>query len=152
MAILRQWDHLVEEVWFSALMEGRKFLQLVLSAALKQETLHLRHEEHGHSGVDRTTELIWQRCYWPGLGVDVKNWVQQGELLVPHSYMGHLLTSQPNEILALDFTLLEPSLNGFDNVLVLTDGLLTNYGGSPYSGPTGLEGLGRNVSFLWISC
>lgn len=35
--------------------------------------------------------------------------------------MGHLLASRPNEILALDFTLLEPSQNGVENVLVMTD-------------------------------
>ena len=60
---------------------------------------------------------------------DVKNWVQRCERCkvskdsgqVPHSYMGHLLSSRPNEILALDFTLLEPSHNGLENVLVLTD-------------------------------
>ncbi|TWW67321.1 Retrovirus-related Pol polyprotein from transposon opus, partial [Takifugu flavidus] len=40
---------------------------------------------------------------------------------VHRSYMGHLLASRPNEILAVDFTLLEPSRNGFENVLVMTD-------------------------------
>ena len=35
--------------------------------------------------------------------------------------MGHLLASRPNEILAIDFTLLEPSHNGLENVLVMTD-------------------------------
>ena len=58
---------------------------------------------------------------------DIKNWVQQCERCqaakdsgqVPHIYMGHLLASRPNNILALDFTLLEPSRNGFENVLVL---------------------------------
>lgn len=35
--------------------------------------------------------------------------------------MGHLLASSPNQILAIDFTLIEPSQNGMENVLVLTD-------------------------------
>ena len=35
--------------------------------------------------------------------------------------MGHLLASEPNEILAMDFILLEPTHNGLENVLVLTD-------------------------------
>lgn len=38
-----------------------------------------------------------------------------------HSFMGHLLASRPNEILAMDYTVLEPSRNGLENVLVLTD-------------------------------
>lgn len=102
-----------------------------MPAVLKQETLHLLHQEHGHQGTERTTELVRQRCYWPGMSSDIKKWVQQCERCqvakdtgqVPQSYMGHLLASRPNKILALPehFTLLEPSRNGFDNVLALTD-------------------------------
>lgn len=59
------------------------------------------------------------------LAGNVFKWVQQCERCqvakdtgqVPQSYMGHLLASRPNKILAL----LEPSRNGFENVLVLTD-------------------------------
>ena len=35
--------------------------------------------------------------------------------------MGHLLVSRPNEILAIDFTLLEPAHNGVENVMVMAD-------------------------------
>lgn len=35
--------------------------------------------------------------------------------------MGHLLSSEPNKILAMDFTILEPTQRGLENVLVLTD-------------------------------
>lgn len=35
------------------------------------------------------------------------------------SYTGHLLAAQPNEILTIDYT--EPSRNGLENVLVMTD-------------------------------
>lgn len=35
--------------------------------------------------------------------------------------MGDLLASQPNEILVIDYTLLEPSRNGLENILVVTD-------------------------------
>uniref|UniRef100_A0A3B5RCP4 Integrase catalytic domain-containing protein n=1 Tax=Xiphophorus maculatus TaxID=8083 RepID=A0A3B5RCP4_XIPMA len=38
-----------------------------------------------------------------------------------YGYMGHLLASRPNEILAIDYTTLEPTQNGLENVLVLTD-------------------------------
>ena len=40
---------------------------------------------------------------------------------VAHSFMGHLLASRPNEILDIDFTILEPSRNGMEDVLVMTD-------------------------------
>ncbi|KAI3361884.1 hypothetical protein L3Q82_002198 [Scortum barcoo] len=35
--------------------------------------------------------------------------------------MGHLWASRPNEILAIDYTTLEPTRNGIENVLVMTD-------------------------------
>ncbi|XP_048851412.1 uncharacterized protein LOC125720231 [Brienomyrus brachyistius] len=35
--------------------------------------------------------------------------------------MGHLLASRPNEILAVDYTVLEPAQSGLENVLVMTD-------------------------------
>ncbi len=35
--------------------------------------------------------------------------------------MGRLLSSRPNYILAVDFTLLEPTSSGIENVLVMTD-------------------------------
>ncbi len=40
---------------------------------------------------------------------------------VARSYMGHLMASCPNEIVAIDFTVLEPSQTGQENVLVMTD-------------------------------
>ncbi|XP_053285372.1 uncharacterized protein LOC128446371 [Pleuronectes platessa] len=134
MAILRQWDRLVEKdgVLLRRVFRsdgGEEALQLILPAVLKQETLNQLHQEHGHQGIERTTELVRQRCYWPGMSSDIKNWVQECERCqvakdsghVPHSFMGHLLASRPNEIVAIDFTLLEPSRNGLENVLVMTD-------------------------------
>ncbi|KAI3366993.1 hypothetical protein L3Q82_009626 [Scortum barcoo] len=134
MALLRQWDRLVEKdgVLFRQVFRsdgGEESLQLLLPVALKQDTLNQLHQEHGHQGIERTTELVRQRCYWPGMSSDIKSWVQQCERCqvakdsgrVPHSFMGHLLASRPNEILAIDFTLLEPSRSGFENVLVMTD-------------------------------
>ncbi len=44
---------------------------MVLPSLLHHEVLTLLHQEHGHQGVERTTELVRQRCYWPGLTSDV---------------------------------------------------------------------------------
>ena len=62
IALMRQWDRLVEEdgVLFHQVFrsDGREdFLQLVLLAVLKQETLHQLHQKHGHQGLERTFEL-----------------------------------------------------------------------------------------------
>ena len=134
LALLRQWDRFVER---DGILHRRVFcqngkeeaFQLVLPAVLQQETLNQLHQKHGHQGVERTSELVRQRCFWPGMSSDIKQWVascercQVAKTTGPesHSFMGHLLASRPNEIVAIDFTLLEPSRTGHENVLVITD-------------------------------
>lgn len=134
LALLRQWDRLVETdgILYRRVFRsngGEENLQLILPACLKQETLRQLHQAHGHQGIDRTTELVRERCYWPGMCSDIKQWVQECERCqvakdsgpVIHSFMGHLLAARPNQIVAMDFTILESSSTGMENVLVMTD-------------------------------
>lgn len=134
LALLRQWDRLVErsEILYRQVYRpdgAAVILQLLLPAALKEEVLTEVHQRHGHQGVERTLELLRQRCYWPGMSSDVARWCQSCERCqvakntqpAARSFMGHLLASRPNEILAMDFTVLEPTHNGIENVLVMTD-------------------------------
>lgn len=41
--------------------------QLILHTVLVHETLKQLHQEHGHQGVQQTTEQIQQHCYWAGM-------------------------------------------------------------------------------------
>ncbi|KAM3861135.1 mitotic checkpoint serine/threonine-protein kinase BUB1 [Diretmus argenteus] len=36
------------------------------------ELLNGIHDQHGHQGVRRTTDLARQRCYWPGMGTEIE--------------------------------------------------------------------------------
>ena len=55
--------------------------------------------------------------------------------------MGHLLASRPNEILAIDLTLLEPSQGGYENVLVMTVHVHYIYSSCSHSAATAAQGL-----------
>lgn len=82
IVLLRQWDRLVDDdgVLFRRVFRsdgGEKYRQLILPAVLKRDTLHQLHQEHGHQVTERTTELIRQRCYWPGMASEIKKWVQR---------------------------------------------------------------------------
>lgn len=134
MTLLRQWDRLVERdgVLYRQVFRpdgAEEVFQVVLPAAMKEQVLTEVHQKHGHQGVERTLELLRQRCYWPGMSTDVTDWCQKCERCqvakanVPpaRSPMGHLFASRPNEILAMDFTVLEPTRSGLENVMVLTD-------------------------------
>ncbi len=90
--------------------------------------------QHLSRGVERTFQLVRQRCYWPSMSADIARWCQECERCqrakgvpsAPGSFMGHLLAAWSNEILALDFTVLEPSRSSLENVLVMTD-IFTKY-------------------------
>lgn len=134
ITLLGQWDRLVERegVLYRKVFRpdgAEEVFQLVLPAVLKNDVLTQLHQQHGHQGVERTTELVRQRCYWPGVSADVSQWCLECERCqvakdtrpAARSFMGHLLASRPNEIVAIDFTILEPSRSGRENVLVITD-------------------------------
>lgn len=132
--ILRQWERLTMR---DGLLHrscqrpdgGENFFQLVLPESLWEEVFQQLHTHHGHQGAERTTELIRQRCYWPGMGANIKEWCRRCERCClskttqpqVRAPMGHLLASKPNEILAMDFSLLDPARDGREQVLVLTD-------------------------------
>ena len=134
LVLLKQWGRLIEQAGVvyrqvSRSDGGEAVLQVLVPAALKDKVLTEVHQNHGHQGVGRTLELLRQRCYWPGISSDVRRWCQTCERCQVakdsgppvRALMGHLLASEPNEILAMDFTLLESTHNGIENVLVMTD-------------------------------
>lgn len=139
LVLLRQWDRLVEHkgVLHRQVLRpdgAEPVLQLLLPAALREEVLTQVHQGHGHQGIERTLELLRQRCYWPGMSSEVAQWCQACEHCqvakdnqpAARGSLGHLLASRPNEILAMDYTVLEPSQNGFEHVLVMPD-VFSNY-------------------------
>lgn len=134
LVLLRQWDRLLErdDVLYRKVFRpdgAEAMYQLLLPNVLRDEVLTQVHQEHGHQGVERTLALLRSRCYWPAMSSDVARWCQQCERCQVakdvhprvHGVMGHLLASRPNEILAIDYTTLEPAQNGLESVLVLTD-------------------------------
>ncbi|XP_062844567.1 retrovirus-related Pol polyprotein from transposon 412 [Trichomycterus rosablanca] len=134
LVLLRQWDRLVENegVLYRRVLHhsGREECrQLLLPAVLRSEVLQQLHQQHGHQGANRTLELVRQRCYWPRMFAEVRQWCEEcprcqvaKETAPPAStFMGHLLASRPNETVAVDFTVLEPTTGGVENVLVITD-------------------------------
>lgn len=132
--LVRQWADLVvyEGVLYRKTHvpgSTEKVLQLLLPQALQTEVLTALHDDHGHQGVDRTVSLVRQRCYWPFMRKDVDRWCRECRRCVVakatqpklRTFMGSLLASSPLEIVAIDFSILEKSSDGKDNLLVVTD-------------------------------
>ena len=129
--LVRQWDRLVnkEGVVYRHVKDPElgPLQQLVLPQRLKESILKGYHDEQGHQGVERTTLLIRKKCYWPRMDKDIKTWINTCERCLKakpikvKTPMGSILACRPMEVVAMDYTVLEPASDGRENVLVLTD-------------------------------
>ena len=131
--LLKQWDRMLIQDGLlyrvSHDSDQKELRQLVLPSVLKDKVLTSLHNDMGHQGLERTTQLARTRCYWPAMYADTEAWIKschrcvlskmpQPKVRVP---MGSLIATRPLEVLAIDFTLLEKSSDGKENVLVMTD-------------------------------
>lgn len=108
---------------------GQDVFQFVVPQVLKVMILKQLHDAAGHQRFDRTLALVQTRCFWPNLSRDVKDFIRNCERCFvarePHiklrADMCHLTAFRPLDCLAIDFTVLEKSSSGLENVLVITD-------------------------------
>ena len=136
--LLHQWKRLElkDGVLYRTIIDPQEqeVRQLVLPEILKERVIRSLHNDMGHQGFERTILLARSICYWPGMYADVEKWIKSCERCVLskmpqpriRTSMGHLLTEQPLSVLAIDFTLLERSSDGKENVLVMT-GVFTKF-------------------------
>ncbi|KAL5457023.1 hypothetical protein EMCRGX_G034258 [Ephydatia muelleri] len=59
--------------------------QLVVPKGHVKIILENLHNESGHLGVQRTTEKVKERFYWPGYEMDIQNWVQECQQCQKHT-------------------------------------------------------------------
>ena len=122
--------HLIDGILYRKYSDnGEDISQLVIPESLKSFVLKQLHDATGHQGRERTTALVCSRFYWPSMYNDIAKWCENcarcftAKDAIPkiRARMCNLLANQPRDILATDFTLLERSSSGFENVLVITD-------------------------------
>ena len=106
-----------------------EYHQLVLPQRYHKKVLQSLHNDLGHQGIDRTLALLRERVYWPTMTQDANLWVDQcrrcqvakGDYNTPKPKFGHLIAHNPLDLVCLDFTKVDPSKGGKENVLVMTD-------------------------------
>ena len=132
LSLLRQFSQLVmrDQVLCRQLSEAGELLTVVVvPQALRQEAFKFAHDKHGHQGSERTLLLMRTRCYWPGMATYIADACsrcqrcQSGKkpALPVSQQPGHLVASEPLQIVAMDFLKVDESSDGRDDVLVLTD-------------------------------
>lgn len=109
--------------------DGEKIKQLVVPAPLQRSVYDSQHEHGGHFGEKSTLTLMRRSYYWPNMSKDVQGWISQckrctlAKDVFPRirAPMTCSNVTAPLEVLAMDYTQLEMSSGGYENVLVLTD-------------------------------
>lgn len=107
---------------------GRERQQLVLPEKYRAQVLHSLHDESGHLGIERTTELCKDRFYWPRMNKDVEQYVKECGRCITRktlpqrsAYLNHITSSGPLDLVCIDFLSIEPDSKGVSNILVITD-------------------------------
>ena len=111
-----------------AMIDGQLRPQLVLPSRFVSEVLDGVHNKTGHPGRDRTLSLLRDRFYWPGMSSDVDQWIKRCRRCLcrksatnQRAPLVNIETTQPLELVSMDFLTLEPSKGGLQHILVVTD-------------------------------
>lgn len=108
-------------------VDGEERRQLVLPGRYRDLALTGLHDDVGHMGRDRTLVLVRERFFWPRMTRDVDLRVKGcRRCLTASSTAGRapltsIQTTQPLEILCMDFLTLEMAKGGYQHILVMTD-------------------------------
>ena len=134
--LLQLWPQLVEHdgvLYHHIQLGNQQVKQLLLPDCLRQEVLHSLHDQAGHQSPAKTLHLAQTRCNWIGMSTDIDNYCRQCNRCILakegkkcRTTMGTLQAKRPLDVIAMDFTLLEPGTNHVENVLVMTD-VFTKY-------------------------
>jgi transposase InsO family protein len=129
-AMLRNFDSLKlnnDVLYREVETDGEMQKQLVLPTSQIPIVLRYVHNEMGHLGQDRTMSLLRDRFFWYGMTRDVEDWIKNCERCIRRKAtnspapMTSITSSQPLEIVCMDYLTLESSKGGYQYVLVITD-------------------------------
>ena len=127
-----QWDRLILKqgvLHHLYIFNEIEYHQLVLPQRFRRKILTALHDHMGHQGIDRTMDLLRERVYWPSMVNDTQNWVTncrrcqvaRGDYDQPKPKIGHLKANNHLDLICLDFTKIDLSKSGKENVLIITD-------------------------------
>ena len=102
---------------------------MVLPIKYQAQVLRLLHDGQGHQGIERTIALCQEQFYWNTMFQDVTKYVKEcpqckivkGDYTELNTIPGVIIANNPMDLVCIDFTKVDPSKDGKENILVLTD-------------------------------
>ena len=110
--------------------DGVDQFQLVLPSSKRRLVFEMAHDKMGHMSRERVIELLRDRFYWPRMQATVEKWLKSCDRCLRRNKSGMnldraplhpIMSSQPMEIVCMDYLGLETSVGGYSSILVLTD-------------------------------
>lgn len=131
--MMRQWkrwnmiDGVLHRKTFTPTKEIRQ--QLVIPKNKVNSVLEQLHDQMAHQGIEKTTQLARERYYWLGMTTEISDYcrncrrclVAKSQMPANKAELTPIIATKPLEVVAIDFTVLEPARDGKENVLVMTD-------------------------------
>lgn len=108
-------------------LNGYTYKQLVLPKSKQTSALQLLHDDMGHFGREQISDLAKTRFYWVHMKKDINTYIDtcqsclKRKALPAKAELVNITTSQPMELVSMDFLGLEQSSGGYNSILVLTD-------------------------------
>ncbi|KAF7640821.1 hypothetical protein LDENG_00011870, partial [Lucifuga dentata] len=83
----------------------------------------------GHQGAERTVSLVRDRFFWPYMQSDIEHYVtkactcikQKKPVYEPRAPLTNIVTTQPFELVCIDFLHLDRCKGGYEYILVIVD-------------------------------
>ena len=127
--ILREWKKL--EVDDDGILRRKTSTQyqLVLPEKYQHMVYKELHQNMGHLGSEKVLQLARERFYWPNMERDINEFItqrcqcmkQRKPARVVKAPLVNIETTQPFELVSVDFVHLERSKGGYEYILVIVD-------------------------------
>lgn len=127
--LMREWERMMPDGDGILRRKTAVRTQMVLPEKYKDTVLKALHNEMGHQGAERTTSLVRDRFFWPQMQREIEHYVSsvcsclksKKPSRVTRTPLTSIITTQPFELVSVDFLHVDRCSGGYEYILVIND-------------------------------